>query len=99
MVQVNEDLTRYVAHLARLALEEREIKEFTSQLDEILKYVEKLQEVDVKGVEPLFQPIELIPHLREDQVVPPDLDENGKPKVLGSAPDLLEEGFKVPQIL
>lgn len=92
MIQVNEKLTRYVAHLARLALSDQEVKTFTAQLGEILQYIEKLQEVEVVGIEPLYLPIELEPVLRDDQVLL-------APKVLESAPDVLEDSFKVPAIL
>lgn len=42
----------YVANLARLALTEGEKRDYARQLGEILHYVEKLQQVDVAGVEP-----------------------------------------------
>ena len=42
----------YLANLARLALTAEEKAKFAAQLGDILKYVEKLKEVDVTGVEP-----------------------------------------------
>jgi aspartyl-tRNA(Asn)/glutamyl-tRNA(Gln) amidotransferase subunit C len=99
MVDVNENLTKQVAHLARLELSDSEVKTFTAQLSEILKYVEKLQEVDVKGIEPMTHPLELSNPFRSDSVRPSPVDAEGKPKVIGSAPDVLYEGYKVPQIL
>src|SRR4051794_1544216 len=105
MVEVNEALTRKVGHLARLALSEQEVKTFTSQLGMILKYVEQLQEVNVDGVEPMTHPLslenrpDLKSPLRKDEAKPFPLDENGKPKVLKNAPDVLFDGFKVPPIL
>lgn len=99
MVEVNESLTRQVAQLARLELSDQEVKTFTSQLSDILKYVEQLQSVDVQGVEPLTHPLALSTPLRPDEVKPSPVDSEGKPKVLQSAPDVLYDGFKVPQIL
>ncbi len=43
----------YLANLARLALTAEEKAKFAAQLGDILKYVEKLKEVDVTGVEPM----------------------------------------------
>jgi len=43
----------YVANLARIALTEAEKTKFAEQLGEILRYVEKLKQVDVTGVEPM----------------------------------------------
>jgi len=99
MVEVNEKLTRQVAELARLELSDQEVQVFTSQLGGILKYVEQLQEVNVQGVEPLTHPLDLATPLRPDEVRPSPLDQEGKPKVLRSAPDVLYDGFKVPPIL
>jgi aspartyl-tRNA(Asn)/glutamyl-tRNA(Gln) amidotransferase subunit C len=43
----------YVANLARLALTDAERQKFSRQLGDILRYVEKLKQVDVTGVEPM----------------------------------------------
>jgi aspartyl-tRNA(Asn)/glutamyl-tRNA(Gln) amidotransferase subunit C len=99
MIQVNETLTRQVAQLARLELNDQELKTFTVQLEDILGYVEQLQTVDTTSIQPLIHPFDLSTPLREDQVKPSPVDEEGKPKVLQSAPDILYDGFKVPPIL
>lgn len=99
MPEVNEALTRKVANLARLELSETEVRLFSQQIGEILKYVDQLQEVAVEGVDPLTHPLESAAPLRQDEVrvFPPDAQ--GAPKVLKSAPDVLDGGFKVPPIL
>jgi aspartyl-tRNA(Asn)/glutamyl-tRNA(Gln) amidotransferase subunit C len=98
-VSINEDLTRKLAALARLELTEAEVKTFTSQLGGILGYVGQLAGVDVSGIEPLVHPIELETALRDDLVRPSPVDAQGKPRVLESAPDVLHDGFKVPQVI
>lgn len=97
-VIVEENLTRQVARLARLELTDEEVKTFTSQLGNIVQYMDLLQQVNVEGVEPLISPLDQITPLRSDVVVPSALDDSGFPKVLQPAPDLLDNGFKVPQI-
>ena len=99
MVEVNEALTRKVANLARLELTDSEVHLFTQQIGEILKYVDQLERVIVTGVDPLTHPFESGAPLREDIVHPFPPDAQGKPKVLGSAPEVLDDGFKVPPIL
>jgi aspartyl-tRNA(Asn)/glutamyl-tRNA(Gln) amidotransferase subunit C len=48
----NSDLNvAYVARLARINLTENEAKIFQKQLDDVLKYVEKLRQVDVTGID------------------------------------------------
>ncbi len=42
----------YVANLARIALTDEEKETFSRQLDDVLGYIEKLNEVDVSGIEP-----------------------------------------------
>lgn len=98
-INVNEALTRGAANLARLELTDAEVATFTHQLGDILKYVDQLQKLDVKGVEPLTHPLELETPMREDEVNPSPVDSHGKPKSLHSAPDVIDDGFKVPQIV
>ncbi len=57
-----------VAELARLKFKEEEIGEFQQQLNDILGYVEVLNEVDTEGVEPLISVHDGMNRLREDQV-------------------------------
>ena len=53
MPEVSESLTRKMAHLARLELTAGEVQTFTSQLSDILAYVDQLQKADVTGIEPM----------------------------------------------
>ena len=46
---------RYVADLAHLELTEEEVKKYLPQLDSILQYVEKLNELDTSEIEPMAQ--------------------------------------------
>lgn len=104
MVKVDEALTQQVATLSRLALTSEEVRTFTAQLSTILGYVDLLQEVSVRQadgseIEPMTTPIELEQVFREDEVVEFPRSADGKPKVLASAPDVMHDGFKVPQIV
>ena len=63
----------YVAELARLELTDEEKAVFQPQLENIVKYVEKISEVDVEGVEPMMHGRTLVNAFRED-VVRPSLD-------------------------
>ena len=60
----------YVAELARLELTEAERAVFQPQLENIVKYVEKISEVDVEGVEPMMHGRTLVNVFREDEVRP-----------------------------
>lgn len=57
----------YVARLARLSLTEAETELFQKQLGNVLKYVEKLREVDISGVEQAAHVVPMFNIFREDE--------------------------------
>jgi len=61
---------KYVAHLARLHLTPDEEKKLGAQLGHILGYIEKLNELDVAGVEPTAHAVPLVNVTRPDEVRP-----------------------------
>jgi aspartyl-tRNA(Asn)/glutamyl-tRNA(Gln) amidotransferase subunit C len=85
----------YVAHLARLQLTPEETGQFQSQLEQIVAYVRKLNEVDLSAVEPTAHAVALRNVFRQDEVVP-GLDHE---KALGNAPAQANEQFAVPRII
>ncbi|MBI4098154.1 MAG: Asp-tRNA(Asn)/Glu-tRNA(Gln) amidotransferase subunit GatC [Candidatus Levybacteria bacterium] len=60
----------HVAKLANLPLSEEEKKKFEKQLEETITYIESLNEVDTKGIEPTSQVTGLENVTREDEVRP-----------------------------
>src|SRR4051794_13064235 len=86
---------RHVAELARLALDDEQLRTLTPQLESILEYVAKVREVEVSGVEPMAHALPLVNVLRED-VVEPSLPIED---VLRNAPETDGRFFKVPKIL
>jgi aspartyl-tRNA(Asn)/glutamyl-tRNA(Gln) amidotransferase subunit C len=85
----------YVASLARLEFSDREKEKLTHELNEILKYVEKLNELDTEKVEPLAHVIELGNVFREDEVQPSIAQE----EALKNAPSKNDKFFKVPKVI
>ena len=85
----------HVARLARLALSEEEKEQMRSQLDRILAYMEKLNQLDTTGVEPTSHVIPMTNVFREDAVVP----SLPREEALGNAPDPREGFFRVPRII
>ncbi len=57
-----------VASLARLKFSSEEIETFSTQLSGILEYVEKLNEVDLEGVEPMAHVHDIVNAFRADEV-------------------------------
>ncbi|MFH5181499.1 Asp-tRNA(Asn)/Glu-tRNA(Gln) amidotransferase subunit GatC [Paenibacillus sp. TAB 01] len=85
----------HVAKLARLELSEQEQHKLTEQLNAILKYAEKLNELDTDQVEPTSHPMPLSNVMRED-VSRPSLPIE---KVLLNAPDEEDGQIRVPAVL
>jgi len=84
----------HVAKLARLELTEEEKEKFTHQLGDVLAHVEKMNEVDTTGVEPMNHPIDFSNVMREDKKI----YENTRDELMQNAPDIEGEFFKVPKI-
>jgi aspartyl-tRNA(Asn)/glutamyl-tRNA(Gln) amidotransferase subunit C len=85
----------YIAQLARLRFKDEELENFTSQLNEILNYVDKLNELDTENVEPLSHPVEEFNKFRDDELKPSIERE----EALKNAPDRTDEFFKVPKVI
>jgi aspartyl-tRNA(Asn)/glutamyl-tRNA(Gln) amidotransferase subunit C len=68
MAQLSQDDVLKLARLARLSLSDDELKEFESELNDVLRYVEQLKDVDVDGLTPTTQVTGLKNVMREDTV-------------------------------
>jgi len=85
----------HMAHLARMYLDPEQVAEFKNQLGEVLRYVEKLQELDLTGIEPTAHAIPVENVLRSDEVRP-CLDHDA---ALDNAPSSFQGEFEVPSII
>lgn len=85
----------HIAELARLKFSDKELKSFTHQLNGILKYVEKLNELDTENVEPLSHLVEGNNAFREDKLKP----SLNREEALKNAPESDGEFFKVPKVI
>lgn len=94
-IKITKDEVAYVAHLARLSFGEEEMVRFTSQLNDILLYMEKLAEVDTTGVEPMTHAIAQKNAFRGDTVeasLPGEIS-------LANAPAARLNCFEVPKVI
>jgi aspartyl-tRNA(Asn)/glutamyl-tRNA(Gln) amidotransferase subunit C len=92
---ITREEVEYVAHLSRLALTEAEMERFAVQLDAILHYMEKLNELDTEGVEPMVHGVEAPELVRHDEVG----ESLPRQEALQNAPESSEGCFKVPRII
>ena len=94
-MSLSKEAVRQVAHLARLALSPEDEERLGRQLGQILGYVERLQALDLAGVEPLVHAVPLGGAQRADEVRP----SLAREEVLRSAPARAGEGIAVPRII
>lgn len=94
-MKITKKEVEHVASLARLNLSEEELERMTGQLDTILSYVAKLDELDMDGVVPTTHAFSINNAFREDEVQ----DSLPREEALANAP--LENGktFVVPRII
>ena len=92
---ITEDTLRKIAHLARLEFDEKDKDKLLAEMNGILAFVEKLNEVNTDGVEPLTTMSHEVNALRKDEVKP-HLDRD---EALANAPDRNEEYIRVPKFL
>lgn len=85
----------YVARLARLEVTEAEKDKLTTQLNDILLYIDQLNELDTQGVAPMTHAIAVTNAFREDRV----LESLGTKNALANAPDARGEFFRVPKVI
>ncbi len=95
MTKITSADVRKVSSLARLAIPEDQLDTYTSQLEEILSYVQELQAVDTEGVPPTTRAVEVINVLRKDNLE----DVNIREEILDQAPQREGDFFRVPKIL
>lgn len=84
-----------VALLGRLKLSEAELEKFTTQLNQIVGYVEQLQQLDTEDVEPMAHPLPINNVFRADAVT----ESIGAEKALANAPKRDAEFYLVPPVL
>ena len=89
---IDRDQVLHVARLARLELTEAELEKIADELSGILDHVERMNELDLDGVEPTTHVVQLENVLRADTPRPSWPRE----KILEPAPDPDEGAFRVP---
>ena len=89
---IDREQVLHVARLARLELSDDEVTKISGELSNILEHIEKIGELDLDGVPPTSHAVEVSNALRADEpreCLPREV-------VLEQAPDVADEGFRVP---
>jgi aspartyl-tRNA(Asn)/glutamyl-tRNA(Gln) amidotransferase subunit C len=89
---LSRDQVLHVARLARLELTDDEVERYSGELSKVLDYIEKIEELDLTGVEPTSHVVDVENALRADEPRP----SWPRDAVLEAAPDSSDSGFRVP---
>tara|TARA_E500000178_G_C16927723_1_gene710213 strand:- start:527 stop:817 length:291 start_codon:yes stop_codon:yes gene_type:complete len=93
---IDEKITRKIATLAKIDLSEQEIKEYSKDLNNILKWMEELKEVDVSNIKPVTSVTDNKLYERDDIAYENTVAQE---KVLLNAPDKVGVYFTVPKVI
>ena len=94
-MKITKEEVLYVAHLARLDLDEDAIEKFAGQIDEILVYIETLNQVETQDIKPTSHAISLTNAFRDDEEREPIERE----LALANAPEEEDGSFVVPKVV
>ena len=92
---MDKKTVRTIAHLSRLTFDEKNEEKITNDLNNIIKFVDQLNDVDTADIEPLTSPLEKTAKTRSDNVNA----ENRKEVFLNNAPSSNEDYILVPRVV
>jgi aspartyl-tRNA(Asn)/glutamyl-tRNA(Gln) amidotransferase subunit C len=97
-LKLTEQEVRYVAALANLNLTDEEVARMSEDLGEVLTHMEKLNQLDTSGVEPMAQ---VLYEAGETATIGEDIERPGIPQeaALANAPASAAGFFKVPKVI
>ncbi|MDH5544739.1 MAG: Asp-tRNA(Asn)/Glu-tRNA(Gln) amidotransferase subunit GatC [Gammaproteobacteria bacterium] len=94
-MSLQKDDVKNIAHLARIAIDEKDIPALSENLSSILQLVEQMSSVDTQGVTPMAHPLDMHQRLRTDEVT----ETNHRDDYQSLAP-LTEDGlYLVPKVI
>jgi aspartyl-tRNA(Asn)/glutamyl-tRNA(Gln) amidotransferase subunit C len=94
-MKITIEEVEHVAILARLQVSSEEKENLTEQMNRILHYMEKLNELDTMGVDPTSHVVDLYNAFRVDAVK----ESLPRDQTLGNAPEDNEAEFVVPRVI
>ncbi len=94
-MSLNHEDIRRLAHLARIAVTDREVAEISIKLNSVLAMIEEMRAVDTTGVTPMAHGIDVVQRLREDRVT----ETNQRELLQPIAPQVEDGLYLVPKVI
>lgn len=92
---MDKETVATISYLSRLKFDKQNEEKITTDLKNIINFVDQLESVDTSDVDPLTSPLEKIAKTRTDEVTA----SNRKKEFLNNAPDANEDYFLVPRVV
>ena len=86
---------KHISKLSRISIDEEKAKKLSKDLNSIFKFIEKLNELDTKNVEPLTSIVQKNLKLRKDQIKSKNIRED----ILKNSPESNKDFFVVPKVV
>jgi len=94
-MSIDKDTVKHIAKLARISLDEKKINSLSKDLSSIMKFIEKLNELNTEKTVPLTSIINASLQSRKDEV----LEGKIRDQILKNSPEKNEEFFVVPKVI
>ena len=94
-MSIDKDTVKHIAKLARISLDEKKINSLSKDLSSIMKFIEKLNELNTEKTVPLTSIIDASLRSRKDEVI----DGKIRDQILKNSPEKSEEFFVVPKVI
>ena len=94
-MSIDKDTVKHISKLARISLDEKKINSLSKDLSSIMKFIEKLNELNTDKISPLTSIINASLRTREDEIK----DYKIRDQILKNSPDKNEEFFVVPKVI
>ena len=95
-MKVDESTVLHLADLSDFKLNDKEVSRLGGELENIIKYISQLDELDTSDVEPTYQVFEMENIWREDEIIPQDAD---REQLLNLTTEVIDNQIKVPKVL
>ena len=94
-MSIDKDTVKHISKLARISLDEKKINSLSKDLSSIMKFIEKLNELNTDKINPLTSIINASLRTRKDEIK----DGKIRNQILKNSPDKNEEFFVVPKVV
>ena len=94
-MSIDKDTVKHIAKLARISLNDEKIEDLSKDLSSIIKFIEKLNELNTDKVEPLSSILNVPLRSRKDEIT----DGKIRKKILENSPQKNDEFFVVPKVI